>query len=100
MRRDTAIEILRSHRQQLALLGVAHLSVFGSVARDEAGDLSDVDVVVDTPDGGAPGLFRLARISSALERILGSPVDVISRRGLDHTTDLKQRIAAEAVHVF
>lgn len=80
--------------------GVAHLSLYGFEARDQADEFSDVDVVVDTADGEAPGLFRLAQISDQLEKILGRPIDVISRRGLEQTTSLKRRVAAHLVHVF
>ena len=100
MDKTDALNLLRRHRDKLAKLGVAHLSLYGSVARDQANEQSDVDVIVDTSDGRAPGLFRLARISDELERILGRPVDVISRRGLDHTKALKRRVAIDLVDVF
>jgi predicted nucleotidyltransferase len=70
------------------------------VARNTADELSDVDVVVDTADGRAPGLFKLAQIQDQLEAILGRPVDVISRRGLDNTKKLKRHVNAELVNVF
>ena len=80
MHKTDALNLLLQHRDELSKLGVAHLSLYGSVARDQADEQSDVDVIVDTSDGQAPGLFRLARITDELERILGRPVDVISRR--------------------
>ena len=99
LKADT-LNLLLQHRDALVELGVAHLTLYGSVARDEADGESDVDVIVDTPDGRAPGLFRLARITDELERILGRPVDVISRRGLDHAKDLKRRVELDLVDVF
>lgn len=100
MRRDEALQRLRAHRANLAVLGVAHAYLFGSVARDQADEGSDIDIIVDTPDGTAPGLFALSRISQELQLVLGRPVDVISRRGLDHATELKQRIANDVIDVF
>ncbi len=100
MNRSDALERLRDQRDVLTKLGVAHLSLFGSVARDQADEFSDVDVVVDTADGTAPGLFKLGEIAEQLEHILGRSVDVISRAGLDHTKKLKRRVAADLVHVF
>ena len=82
MTRKDAISRLLRHRRDLVKLGIAHVSLFGSVARDAADELSDVDVIVDTEDGQAPGLFALSRINTQLEKILGRRVDVISRRGL------------------
>lgn len=100
MHRDEALARIRLHRGELARLGVARLFLFGSVARNQADNTSDIDIVVDTADGRAPGLFRLARISDELERILGRRVDVISKSGLDHTTRLKRRVGPELAHVF
>jgi uncharacterized protein len=100
MRRDEALKRLRQHRARLTALGVAHAYLFGSVARDQADEGSDIDVIVDTPDGTAPGLFALARISQELEHVLGRPVDVISQRGLDHAVDFKHRIANDLIDVF
>ncbi len=100
MHKTDALNLLRQHRDELSRLGVAHLSLYGSVARDQANEQSDIDVIVDTPDGQAAGLFLLARISDELERILGRPVDVVSRRGLDHAKALKRRIASDLVDVF
>lgn len=100
MRRTEAVTRLKDHRDELARLGITHVALFGSVARDQADELSDVDIVVDTVDGRAPGLFALSRINDQLERILGRPVDVISRRGLDHTKQLKKRVAPDMIDVF
>ena len=100
MRKTYVMNVLRQHRDELSKLGVAHISLYGSVARDQADKRSDVDIIVDTPDGQAPGLFRLARIADELERILGRSVDVISQRGLDHTKMLSRRVETDLVDVF
>ncbi len=100
MDRKEAIARLRAHRSELAALGVAHVALFGSVARDETHGDSDVDVIVDSADGHALGLFRLGDIKEQLERILGREVDLISRRGLDHAVAMKQRVAADVLNVF
>ncbi len=100
MKRQDAVTRIHQHRDDLAKLGIAHVSLFGSVARDTADELSDVDVIVDTADGRAPGLFALSRITAQLEEILGREIDVISRRGLNHTKRLKQRVAADMIDVF
>jgi hypothetical protein len=100
LKRAEALARLRRHQPELTRLGVAHLSVFGSVARDTAEEASDVDVVVDSPDGSPLGLFRLARVAEALERILDRPVDVISRAGLNHASAMRRLIAADIVDAF
>lgn len=81
MTRRHAVAMLRAHEQELRAAGVVSLSVFGSVARGESQDESDVDVVVRLGDDfSAPGLDYFSRLD-ALERrlseILGCDVDVI-----------------------
>ena len=100
MRKTDVIALLLAHADELRAAGVAHVSLFGSVARDEAGPDSDVDLVV----GGTPErpmtLFGMARAEAALERILGRSVDLTSHQGLARATDLRQRIAGDLTPVF
>ena len=80
MRRDEALRIIRAHEAELRAMGVESIELFGSVARDEAGPESDVDVLVrfsetDRPKGLA--FFRLyADLSEELSQLLGRQVDV------------------------
>ena len=91
-----AIEALRGHLPELRQsFGVKSLSVFGSVARDEATDRSDVDALVDFEgDTTFDGYFGL---KEALERILGTKVDLATRAMLKPR--VRPRIEREAVHV-
>ncbi len=100
MRRDEAIERLREHRAEFNRLGVAHMRLFGSLARDEADEQSDIDVIVDSPDGEALGLFKLIGVSDAVERILGRPADVFSQAGLNNTEKMRARVTPDLVDVF
>lgn len=56
--------------------GVTALSLFGSVARGEAGEGSDIDVVIDTQEGFC--LDSLASVTCLLEERMGTKVDVIT----------------------
>jgi predicted nucleotidyltransferase len=47
MKRDEVLAIIEAHREQLQKLGVKSLSLFGSVARNEAHAGSDVDLLVE-----------------------------------------------------
>jgi uncharacterized protein len=71
------------------------LGYFGSYARNEASEQSDVDVVFETD---APNLFRTAMLRQDLEAWLGRPVGVLQLRGLPNPR-LRARIEAEAVYV-
>ncbi len=62
MRRAEAVRILAGHQQELRdHFGVTSVRLFGSVARDEASEGSDVDVLVDFHD--TPSLFGFLSIS-------------------------------------
>lgn len=81
MRRDEALAIIRAHEAELRALGVERIELFGSVARDEAGPGSDVDVLVDVtnevrarPWGGYSQLDDVRRF---LSRALTERVDAV-----------------------
>ena len=77
----------------LARFGATNLAVFGSVARDQASSDSDVDLLVDLPDGTS--LFDRAELKSALEELLLTRGDLIRRRNLKPA--LKAIVEAEAI---
>jgi predicted nucleotidyltransferase len=97
MDRDAAIAKLKKHEAELKRLGVEHLYLFGSTARGEAREDSDVDLFFDHPLGSL-GLFKLMDVKDAAARILGHETDVMTRRSLHPA--LRERIEASAVQVF
>jgi len=97
MKRDLTIAKLKEHEAELKQLGVEHLYLFGSTARDEADDESDVDLFFDHPEGSL-GLFALMDIKDAAERILGRKTDIMTRRSLHRI--LRPQIEASSQQVF
>lgn len=96
MKRDEVLRILREHRDELREMRIASLALFGSTARDEAGDCSDIDLLVEFD--GRITLFHIFHTQHHLERILNvSHVDLV-QRGAVHPA-LKERILHEAVYV-
>jgi predicted nucleotidyltransferase len=87
---------LRSMAPQIHLLisryGATNLAVFGSVARDEASEHSDVDLLVDLPE--QTSLIDRADLKLALEELLQQKVDLIRRRNLK--PELRERVISEA----
>ncbi|MBM5814260.1 MAG: nucleotidyltransferase family protein [Cyanobacteria bacterium M_DeepCast_100m_m1_067] len=77
----------------LAQCGASNLAVFGSVARDQARAGSDVDLLVDLPQGTS--LLDHSALKLELEDLLQQKVDLIRRRNLKPS--LRQRVEAEAV---
>ncbi len=83
MDRKTALFLINAHEAELKALGVVSLSLFGSVARDEAREDSDIDVAVKLENipSGFGTLRRLDVIRERLQSILGVPVDVFTEPG-------------------
>jgi len=97
MDRNVAIAKLREHEAELKRLGVEHLYLFGSTARGEAREDSDVDLFFDHPLGSL-GFFELIDVKDAAARILGRKTDIMTRRSLHPV--LRERIEASALQVF
>jgi uncharacterized protein len=90
----------RRIRQQAAAIravvaehGATRVRVFGSVARGEDREDSDVDLLVDLADDTS--LFELGRMSEALEALLGSRVDVVPSDGVK--ADVRARIDRDLI---
>ena len=56
--------------------GIASLSLYGSVLRDDFGPDSDIDVLVEFPPGGTPSLLELGGMQVELSELLGREVDL------------------------
>lgn len=94
--REEVLALLKTFMErQQAEYGLVSIGIFGSFARDEARNDSDVDIVFET---NKPNLFRTARMKQDLEELLGRSVDVLQLRGLTNPR-LKARIEKEAVYV-
>lgn len=80
-------------RDLAATYRAGNVRVFGSVARGTNSAQSDIDLLVDWPEG--LGLFALSRLESELANLLGATVDVVPRGSLrGHLAD---RVLDEAV---
>jgi uncharacterized protein len=79
-RRDLVLSKLAAHQGDLAASAVRSLFLFGSVARDEASDGSDVDLLVEFDR--RVGFFALLRLQAQLEAWLGIPVDLVTQDAL------------------
>jgi uncharacterized protein len=93
MDRDEILTLLKSRKRQLKKFGVHSLSVFGSVARNQIGKNSDVDILVDFEK--PVGLFEFARLQLYLEETLGRKVDLVTPEAL--RKELREDILREAI---
>lgn len=89
--------LIQSHREALLAIarrrGATSVRLFGSIARGDAREDSDVDLLV-TVAPGTSGLALGGLVADA-EQLLGRRVDVVTEQGLHPA--LRSRVLAEAV---
>ena len=74
---------------------VARLGVFGSFARGEASEVSDVDILVEFTE--CPDLFHFVRLQERLARILGRKVDLVTPDALKPL--IRDRVLSEVLYI-
>jgi len=93
----TLQEIRASRRDQILRLaarrGARNVRVFGSVARGDSDEHSDVDFLVEMEPGRT--LFDLSGLLADLEALLQSRVDIVTEKGL--RPRIRERVLGEAV---
>jgi predicted nucleotidyltransferase len=90
-------DLLKAKREEIlrvcAKYGARNVRVFGSVARSEADEQSDIDFLVELEPGRT--LFDLGGLQYDLEQLLGCWVDVVTERGLKPR--VRERVLREAL---
>lgn len=96
MKKSKAIRILNGQRKELQeRFNISSLSLFGSVARDEAGADSDVGLLVEFSK--PVGLFQFIELLQRLEELLDCKVDLGTHRSLKPR--IKEQVLQEAIRV-
>ena len=89
--------LLKSRREEILSIAAKHgarnVRVFGSVARGEDDDKSDIDLLVEFDSGRS--LLDHAGLWLELQDLLGCKVDVVSERGIKPR--IRERVLREAV---
>ena len=92
------IEKLRHHERELKAAGILHIRVFGSVARNEATTVSDVDLLADFDKSKRMTLVKVGSLQSRLSNMLGARVDLSSTEWMREP--VKSKALREAVIAF
>lgn len=96
MKRSTVLDLLQTLKPTLIeQFGVKRLTLFGSTARDEANDNSDVDILVSF-DGPATS-SRYFGVQFLLEDSLGCAIDLVTEKAL--RPELRPFVEQDAIHV-
>ena len=91
------IRVLREEKELLRKDGITDIGLFGSYARGEAVESSDVDVLVDLSDDSPLTLFSLVGIEQSLSEKLDAKVDLVLRRDLK--PEIGKRVLSEVRYV-
>lgn len=93
---DTLQSIRRRAAPILRRYGVRRAAVFGSFARGDEQKKSDVDILVDVPNG--TGLFAFIGLEQELTDRLGRKVDLVTYRSLHPY--IRERVLNERVAIY
>jgi len=92
--REAILRVLHDNRDRIRGFGVRSLGLFGSAARNEATDTSDLDFLVDFDRKTFDNYMGLKEL---LESLFGCPVDLVIRSAVKPS--LRQSILAGEVHI-
>ena len=87
--RDILVEVLKKY-------GVSKAAIFGSVARGDDTEDSDIDIIVEFVDGKS--LLDLVALKLELQKMLGKEIDIITYNSIHPL--LKEKILSEQVVIL
>ncbi|EQB10636.1 nucleotidyltransferase family protein [Sphingobium lactosutens] len=96
MTRDEAIARIRPHEAELRAAGITSLALFGSIARGEGREGSDIDLMCEIDRASRMDLIQFAGLQRRLEEYVERPVDLVER----HSMRPRIRVRAEADKVL
>lgn len=98
MNSTEAIETLRRSERALRARGVKHAALFGSVARAQATDDSDIDIMVEIDPDVSLTVFDYVELKEYIAALFDRPVDVVNRSALKPY--VRPTATADAIYAF
>ena len=100
MKKEEVIRLLRENMGKLREFGVRKIGIFGSAARDELGDESDIDIVVEFEENRG-GFEDFGGVVEFLENLFGKKVDILTPKGIEsiRIKPVRERIKREVEYV-
>ncbi len=96
MNRENILNLLAQYKNRNRnKYGIESIGIFGSVARNEANDSSDIDICIQTK---TPDMFAIVHIKEDLQNLFNKNIDIVRLRERMNPY-LKKRIDKEAVYV-
>ncbi len=97
MRKEDALSILRRFESDLRARGVRRAALFGSVARGDNRQDSDIDIMIEIEPEAHIGVFEYAGLKEYIASLFDGPVDVVSRENLK---PFIRPAVADAIYAF
>ncbi|RLB95274.1 MAG: nucleotidyltransferase [Deltaproteobacteria bacterium] len=97
MKKQEVLKIIEKNKAHLKRFNVNALFLFGSVAHDQAGPDSDIDILVEFDQDAKIGLFEMARLKKFISEILNCDADLVTPDALHPM--LRYEILKEMVRV-
>ncbi|KIM04440.1 MAG: nucleotidyltransferase [Sulfurovum sp. AS07-7] len=96
MKKEEILDYLKKHKNEFATkYQITKLALFGSVARDESHENSDIDIAIDTK---LSDYFLLYDFKESLEKAFGAKVDIVRVRD-KMSPSLKKHILKDGIYV-
>jgi hypothetical protein len=96
MKKDEILNYLKNHKEEFAKkYQISKLALFGSFAKDENHEGSDIDIAIDTK---LSDYFLLYDFKESLESAFGTKVDIVRVREKMNPS-LKTRILKDGIYV-
>jgi predicted nucleotidyltransferase len=96
--KETVLQTLRAHQAELQAMGVRHIALFGSVARGEADENSDIDLLVDLDPDRKISVFDYVGVIEHCAKLFPAKVDVANARTLK--ARVRQQAEQDFIHAF
>jgi predicted nucleotidyltransferase len=100
MKRDEVLQLLNDNTDKLKEFGVKKIGIFGSCARDEIGEKSDVDIVVEF-EKERGGFKDFAGLVEFLENLFKREIDILTPVGIEtiRIKSIREKIKKEVLYV-
>ena len=94
--REQILKKMRDHKAGIEKFGVRRIGLFGSVARGDSNEESDVDLLVELE---RPMGWEVVDLREYLQELLGIKVDLVTRPAVSKKTLLWKSIQEDLIHV-
>ncbi len=98
MQKNEIVNKLISLQSELQREGVAHLAIFGSRARGDNSNLSDIDLLIDTSPMRKFSILNLIGVEHLVSDSIGVTANAFMRRNLDD--EFRKSIIEDVIQVF